>query len=147
MTSRPSIDDDFDLTGFVVVRAGRVKARAASSREAYDLMTFAKGEFVLTARQFHQRYVAEPATTDGGYLHVLNKDNEPVGRVKVALGVKTYAGEIVRFTEHSIWTCKDGGPQRMHRRHDGRLPGVYQSYAGKFERGLSPGGVALEPRT
>jgi hypothetical protein len=60
---------------------------------------------------------------------VIRKDGTTIRKIEAREGLKTYAGVVSRVSEKSIWTLRKDGTERLHRAYDGRLPGVYQSYA------------------
>jgi hypothetical protein len=69
---------------------------------------------------------------DAPNLWVITKDGVLVRKIKARIGLRTYAGVITRVSPASIWTkTDDNAEERLHRRYDGRLPSVYQSYAPK----------------
>lgn len=65
-------------------------------------------------------------------LRVINKDSCVVGYVEARIGLRTYAGAIVRFTDKTIWcVSRDGIEQRYSRNN--HMPAVYRSRVRKSE--------------
>lgn len=59
-------------------------------------------------------------------IRVIDKDGFQVGWVLARVGLKTYNGEVTRWTEKSFWTMTQHG-ERLWRGSD-HQPCVYRSY-------------------
>ena len=70
-----------------------------------------------------------PPATSLAKLRAVLSDIHAHDAIEARIGLKTLAGPIVRMTDQTIRTTRADGTEHMHRIYDGRLPGVYQSYA------------------
>jgi len=61
-------------------------------------------------------------------LHVIDKDGNVLGYTACAVGLKTYAGPVTRFTDKTVWTEGKSGAELKHRKYDGNMPCVYRSH-------------------
>jgi hypothetical protein len=65
-------------------------------------------------------------------INVIDKDGFTVGRITARIGLKTYAGEIVRLTPKGFVVRTDTGAERVFHQNI-RMPSIYKSYAPKGE--------------